>query len=148
MSQAIGPDTLEPITLAAVAFGQSVRGTDVARANATVQTAALAMSRFLDQYDLILSPLLTAPPLPLGWINLDPGVEFMEWGARVGPYAACTQLANVTGQPSMSVPLAMSDDGLPIGVMFSGRYGDEALLYALAGQLERAAPWNGRKPRI
>ena len=146
--QAIGPDTLEPITLAGVAFGRGVSGMDVARANATFQTAALAMSRFLDQYDLILSPLLTAPPLPLGWINLDPGVEFMEWGARVGPFAAFTQLANVTGQPSMSVPLAMSAEGWPIGVMFSGRYGDEALLYALAGQLERAAPWIGRKPRI
>lgn len=146
--RAIGPDTLEPITLAAVAFGRSVGGMDVARANATFQTAALAMSRFLDNFDLILSPTLTAPPLALGTINLDPGVGFMEWGARVGPYAAFTQLANVTGQPSMSVPLAMSDDGLPIGVMFSGRYGEEALLYALAGQLERAAPWIGRKPRI
>ena len=146
--QAIGPATLEPITLAAVAFGRSVGGMDVARANATFQTAALAMSRFLDQFDVILSPTLTAPPLALGTINLDPGVDFREWGARVGPYAAFTQLANVTGQPSMSVPLAMSDDGLPIGVMFSGRYGEEALLYALAGQLERAAPWIGRKPRI
>ena len=146
--QEIGPETLEPITLAAIAFGQSVKGTDVARANATFQTAALAMSRFLDQYDMILSPTVTAPPLPLGWINLDPGVEFMEWGARVGPFAAFTQLANVTGQPAMSVPLAMSDDGLPIGVMFSGRYGEEALLFALAGQLERAAPWIERKPSI
>ena len=146
--RAIGPDTLEPITLAAVAFGRSVGGMAVARANATFQTAALAMSRFLDNFDLILSPTLTAPPLPIGTINLDPGVGFMEWGARVGPFAAFTQLANVTGQPSMSVPLAMSDDGLPIGVMFSGRYGEEALLYALAGQLERAAPWIGRRPRI
>ena len=146
--QAIGPDALEPITLAAVAFGRSVSGMGVARANATFQTAALAMSRFLDQYDVILSPTLTAPPLPLGIINLDPGVEFMEWGARVGPFVAFTQLANVTGQPAMSVPLAMSDDGLPIGVMFAGRYGEEALLYALAGQLERAAPWIGRKPRM
>jgi Asp-tRNA(Asn)/Glu-tRNA(Gln) amidotransferase A subunit family amidase len=48
----------------------------------------------------------------------------------------------------MSLPLAMSKAGLPIGIMFTGRYGEEALLYRLAGQLEAAAPWAARKPKI
>ena len=55
---------------------------------------------------------------------------------------------NVTGHPAMSVPLHMSKEGLPIGAQFVGRFGDEAMLFMLAGQLERAAQWAGRMPTM
>ena len=61
-------------------------------------------------------------------------------------YSAFTSIYNVTGRPAMSVPLAMSRSGLPIGVHFGGRYGEEATLFRLAGQLEQAAPWRDRRP--
>ena len=62
---------------------------------------------------------------------------------------AFTTLYNVTGQPAMSVPLPFTnDDGLPIGVMFAAPFGDEATLYRLAGQLERAQPWFHRIPQL
>ncbi len=63
-------------------------------------------------------------------------------------FASFTQVANFTGCPSMSVPLFWNEAGLPIGVMFTGRFGDEATLFALAGQLEKARPWAGRVPPI
>lgn len=140
-------ELLEPMTLAFAEVGKSFSGMDVARANNTMQTAAVAVGQFMERYDVILSPTLGAPPVELGRIGLSPGIGFQEWGARVAVFSPFTQMANWTGQPSMSVPLGQSREGLPIGVMFTARYGEEALLFRLAGQLERAQPWNAR-PRI
>lgn len=145
---AIGPDVLEPITLGFVGYGQKVTGMDVARANNALQAAAITMAQFMTNYDMILSPTLAAPPLPLGQINLTPDVDFAAWGQRASTFSPFAQVANLTGQPAMSVPLAMSSDGLPIGVMFLGRYGDEAGLFRLAAQLETAAPWRDRRPAL
>jgi amidase len=139
---------LEPITRAFVAYGQKTTGMDFARANNTLQAAALAVARFMANYDVILSPTLGAPPLAIGRINLSPDTDFMHWGERAATFSPFTQLANMTGQPAMSVPLSMSSTGLPIGVMFMGRYGDEATLFRLAGQLEKAVPWKDRRPPV
>ncbi len=144
----VGPDVLEPITLAFVEMGQHVTGMDYVRANNTLQAAALTMAQFMARYDVILSPTLAAPPLELGKINLTPGIDFAAWGARTAAFSPFTQVENMTGQPAMSVPLGMSKAGLPIGVMFVGRYGDEAGLLRLAGQLEQAAPWKDRRPSL
>lgn len=143
-----GPDVVEPITLAFAEFGKSFSAMDAVRAGNTLQEAAVRVARFMADYDVILMPTLAAPPIALGRINLTPDCSFQEWGQRAAVYSPFCQLANLTGQPAMSVPLAISDDGLPIGSMFFGRYGEEALLLRLAGQLERAAPWAGRRPQV
>lgn len=145
---AIGPDVLEPIVLGFLGYGKAATGMDFARANNTMQAAAVTMARFMADYDVILSPTLAAPPLKLGKINLTPDVDFQQWGQRAAVFSPFAQIANMTGQPAMSMPLAMSGSGLPMGVMFTGRYGDEALLFRLAGQIEQAAPWIDRRPRL
>ncbi len=57
-------------------------------------------------------------------------------------------IANITGNPAMSVPLSWNADGLPVGVHFLGNYGDEASLFRLAGQLESARPWSSVMPLL
>jgi Asp-tRNA(Asn)/Glu-tRNA(Gln) amidotransferase A subunit family amidase len=140
-----GPDVLEAVTLAYYQMGLRTTGMDYARANNDLQTAAIAVAQFMEHYDLMLSPTVASPPPKLGILSLSPA-DVSAYFKAVAPYVPWSGLQNQTGQPSMSVPLAMSKSGLPIGVMFSARYGDEATLFRLAGQLEQAAPWAKRRP--
>ncbi|PQM29224.1 amidase [Sphingopyxis lindanitolerans] len=139
------PDVLEKVTLTFLEYSKQFRGIDVARANNVFQETAIAIARFMVDFDIILSPTVAAPPIELGRLGLMPD-DFATWGRDIAAFTPWTGLSNATGQPSMSLPLAMSKDGLPIGVMMTGRYGDEATLLRLAGQVERAAPWFDRRP--
>lgn len=76
--------------------------------------------------------------------DADPAAEF----AGLAGYTPFTPISNATGQPAVNVPLHWTEEGLPIGVMFGGRYGDEAMLISLSAQLESARPWAGRRPAI
>ena len=137
-------DLIEPVTMFFHDLGAKFAATDWARANNALQTAAVNVARFMANYDLILSPTMGVVPPRLGTIDLaqDPQAFIR----AIAPFTPWTGLYNQTGQPSMSVPLGMSKSGLPIGSMFTARYGDEAMLFRLAGQLENAAPWAGRRP--
>lgn len=111
---------LEPITLTFYHAGKQLPGTMVANANNVMQDVAIKVAQFMSSYDVILSPVMARPPAPIGVYSLDKK-DFAAWGAAVSAYTPFTGLFNMTGQPSMSVPLAMSAGGLPIGVMFTGR---------------------------
>ena len=96
-------------------------------------------------FDVLLTPVTITPAPPIG--HLDPiSVEPREFHRRQGRVFNFTPPYNVTGQPSLSLPLGMSRDGLPIGMMFTARYSDEATLFRLAAQLEQARPWSDRHP--
>ena len=125
--------------------GLKTTGVDYAQANNDLQTAAIQVARFMQRFDLILSPTLAKPPVKLGVLSLSP-TDVRDYYKAVVEFSPFTALQNQTGQPSMSVPLAMSRSGLPIGVLFSARYGDEATLFRLAAQLESVAPWRSRRP--
>jgi len=98
-------------------------------------------------YDLLLSPTMRIPPSKLGAFELTPE-DPIKWLIVTRAFIAFTRTQNLTGQPAMSVPLFWNADNIPIGVQFAGRFGDEATLFRLAGQLEQARPWADKKPPI
>ena len=142
-----GAQLLEPVTLAMYEQGRKLTAGDYMRASAACQAGAVEVARFMTGYDLMLSPVLAAPPPRLGIMGLAPD-DIAEWGRMLAEYAAFSMLQNQTGQPSISVPFAFSRDELPIGVMFSARYGEEAVLFRIAGQIEQAQPWIHRRPSL
>lgn len=138
---------VEPVTWVIAQVGRAITSVAYSRAIATMHQVGLAMAKFQEKYDVILSPTLAKPPVPLGELSLSPA-SIEAYGKDVTEFGPYTALYNVTGQPSMSVPLHWSAEGLPIGVMFSGRFGDDAMLLRLAAQLEKAKPWAGMRPKI
>jgi amidase len=83
--------------------------------------------------------------LDAGWLMKALGV-IKPLAAQTFEFVPWTGVFNVTGQPAMSVPLCWSTEGLPIGMHFVGKFGDEATLFRLAGQLEQANPWSAKAP--
>lgn len=143
---------LEPINLIMREAGLKIDAVTHSEARHTMHQASRVMGQVMQQYDLILSPTMAIVPAALGVLSLD-----QDMGSFIGPASAAssfTALHNVTGQPAMSIPLYWNAQGLPIGVMFAGRYGDEATLFRLAAQLEEALPWferlseNARKTKL
>ncbi len=140
-------DDIESVPQMWVHIGNRTTAVELARANATFQTAAIALADFMADYDVILSPVFAQPVIGLGIIDLSP-MDIAAWTAAITGYSPFTALANQTGVPAMSLPLGMDTDGLPIGVMVTARYGDEGMLFRLAAQVETAAPWAARRPTV
>ena len=141
------PDDIEPVTWYIAQSARSIDGATYAAAREVFDTTARCAAEFFESWDLLLSPTLGKPPVPLGVLGLSPS-DFAQYAREVSLFSPYASLANVTGQPAMSVPLHMSTDGLPVGVMFLGRWWEEATLLALATQLERECPWITRRPRF
>ncbi|TWF49362.1 amidase [Neorhizobium alkalisoli] len=135
---------LEPATWLRYQAGLSVKGTEVLDARERILAMGFAIQRFMQRYDVILSPAMAdLPPLP-GTVTLDRTDDAS--AALNRRYTTYTSFYNWTGQPSMTLPLHMSADGLPVGVLFAGRYGEEDLLLRLAAEFETAHPWTGLAP--
>jgi amidase len=104
------------------------------------------LSRFEDM-DVFLCPTMSSPSPRIDWLNPLTD-DLKEFDKRQAATYATTPPFNFTGQPSLSLPLWQSENGLPIGMMFSARFADEATLYRLAGQLEKELPWKDRRPPL
>jgi amidase len=160
-------DEVEPTTRIMGMIGTKLLSAgELSAAIRELQATGRAVNRFHRQYDVLLAPTLGRPPVAHGVLGPQgfertlqdrvsrhglsallkiPGIMDRAI-ARAYGFAPSTPIANVTGQPSMSVPLWWSSEGLPIGVCMTGRFGDEATLFRLAGQLEQARPWKDRVP--
>ncbi|MBU2287685.1 MAG: amidase, partial [Gammaproteobacteria bacterium] len=136
---------VEPLTFALAERGSHITAAAFIQAVHALHRESRRIAAFFERYDLWLTPTLAQPPLPIGHFDFEsPDVD--AWLDRIDGFLPFTYPFNITGQPAMSVPLYQSADGLPIGCQFAARYGDESLLFALAGQLEQARPWFGRRP--
>jgi amidase len=153
-------------TSALAMLGQAFSAGDYAKALNYLMASARDVGRFFEKYDVLLTPTLAEPPFltgalqPIaaerlvvgivGWLKaawlLDVLGIIKPLADKTFNFMPYTPVFNVSGQPAMSVPLCWNEAGLPIGMHFVGRFGNEATLFRLAGQLERAQPWFDRAP--
>jgi amidase len=139
---------LEPINRMLAEQARETPSPEHAGAIMRLQRLTRQVVAFWDDVDVLLTPTLALPPVPIGWTfeetDGDPHLAF----ARQTLFTPFTAVINVTGQPAMSVPLHWSDGGLPIGVQFIGKPFAEATLFRLAAQLEQARRWLDRRPPV
>jgi amidase len=139
-------EEMEPLSWALWQQVRAMSALDATIASAQLQLFSRGIVGWMAQYDAILTPSLAEPPVLLdtvGWQTDDPMGLF----ARSAAFTPFTAVANITGQPAISVPLA-ERDGLPVGVQLFGRPAAEGALLALAAQLEDAHPWADRRPPL
>jgi len=147
-------------------FGTILKASDYARSMRYLQTVSREVGRFFESHDILLTPVLNQPPVKIGALKSSAGQQGqikliartgMTWilkamgiikplAAQTFEFLPWTPVFNVSGQPAMSVPLHWNDEGLPIGMHFISKWGDEATLFRLAGQLEKAKPWFDKAP--
>jgi amidase len=149
-------------------LGRTFRGEAIELARRRLQMLSHTVEKSLAGFDVLLTPTLGLPPPRIGALK-PVGIEakaqeliaaaglspllrvpqlVQKIASKIYAFIPYTPLANVTGQPSMSVPLWWNAEGLPIGSMFTGRFGDEATLFRLAAQLEAARPWRDRRAPV
>ena len=163
-----GRDDFETRTRLSAAVGDAFDATDYVDAVTFLLSEARRVHDFLEDFNVILNPTVSQPPPKLGFLDkhgpmaiveellatlplgklLTNGRLIDQAAAEAFDFVPWTPIYNVTGQPSMSVPLHWNADDLPIGTMFTGKFGDEALLFRLASQLETARPWAERRPPL
>ena len=143
-----GADMLEAFSLGMAEKSMKAPKDALPKAIQNLQAAADAYDPWFadNRFDVIMSPVLSAPPPLLGCVG--PDVAFDTLIARLTEYVGYTTYHNVAGAPAMSVPLHWTPSGLPVGTQFAAKVGNEALLFQLAYQLEAARPWADKVPGV
>ena len=144
-----GPDCLEAMTLAALESAATMNMERLIGRLKDLECVTLALDRFMADFDLLLMPAVTRPPFEIGFANpervMPDGIAY--WQEEMDYYTT-SPLFNVAGHPAIALPLYWHNDTMPLGVQFSGKKNDDALLFSLAAELETAAPWRHRRPPV
>jgi len=127
--------------------GMAMSATQYIHAIQSLHRETRNIAKFYEQYDLWLTPTLATPAPLTGYFRSDE-TDVDKWLAQILGFSPFTFLCNVTGQPAMTIPSGLTKDNLPVGSHFAAPYGAEELLFSLAGQLERASPWNDQRPSM
>jgi amidase len=144
----ITEDDVEPLTWALAQSGREVSASQYIGAVSALQASTRAIAEWWDSgFDLLLTPTLGEPPVPLGTFAAQPDNPLHGY-FRAGAFVPFTSQFNITGQPGMSLPLYWNEAGLPIGTQLVAGYGREDVLLRVAAQLEQARPWADRRPPV
>jgi amidase len=142
------PNDIEAMNWAQAEFAKGVNGVDFSLAQASSILFRRAIQSWWSQgWDLLLTPTLSAPPLPIGSMPNNPERP-MSPLVTAGAWVSFTSQFNISGQPAISLPLHRNADGLPIGMQLVAAYGREDVLIRVASQLEQAAPWAHLTPNL
>lgn len=145
----VNRDTLEAVTLRCYEFGRSLSAVQLLEAHATRDKVMRAAAAYFQRFDVLLTPTLPSSPWRLGVFDANAGdVSARQWSERLFNASPFTPVFNMSGQPAISLPLATSSAGLPLGMQLVAAHGREDLLFRLSGQLERRLPWNRRFPPL
>jgi len=136
----VSNEYFENVTLQMAENGNNFSASDYVNAIKINHRLGQELEKMFDQYDVLLSPVLASPPVKIGTIDMNTN-DMKTYVERLTKYSPFTGIFNQSGQPSMSVPLFRTKDNLPVGSMFSAAFGNENLLFSLAGQLEQTQPW-------
>ena len=150
VEQSLGrPATGEDVEKNNLAMARRDRSTGAGYVRALNGIHALGrlVARFFLDFDLLLTPTMPVPPMPLGLLSPSREDAEAQW-RDVMRTIAYTSVFNASGNPAASIPLHWNGDGLPIGVQFVAPYGGEGSLFRIASALEQAAPWARRRPPI
>jgi len=148
LGRAPGQDDLEPFVAAFVRRGEALSASELLLAVQDVQRGVRDMLGFYRHHDVWLTPTLGQPPVPLGTLVYREGEDPFELRRRTARFSPFTYLSNASGQPAISLPLHWTDDGLPVGVLFTADHGGEGVLLRLAAHIEQARPWAARRPGV
>jgi amidase len=140
-------EEFEGYTWSLYQFGKTFSAAQYHLSRANLQRASRQVAAWQQPYDAWITPVLATQPLKIGAVSYDE-IDLTKGWAPVVRYIVFTVLQNMTGQPAISLPIVWSKSGLPIGVQFVGRFGEEHLLLQLAAQIEEAEPWSKKRPPI
>ncbi len=149
LGRSVNEETLEPVTLSLYHLAKSLTAAQVARAEGVYNAIRRKVGRFFESYDLLLTPTIAQLGDPIGKYSQNvTDVDFIGFFRRCDQSDMYLPLANLTGQPAISLPLWHSDSGFPIGMQFVAPFGREDILIRLASALETALPWRERIPPV
>ncbi|MGB3148189.1 MAG: amidase family protein, partial [Paracoccaceae bacterium] len=139
---------VEPLSLSAMRYAESISGADYLQAVGKIHSFGRQMAAFFTDWDILLTPTLAEPPALVGRFNhaTDDYVNYRIGPGMIFDYSPFCAAFNASGQPAVSLPLAQSAKGLPIGIHLAAAFGRDEILLSLARQLELAEPWAERRP--
>ncbi|MNJ54029.1 6-aminohexanoate-cyclic-dimer hydrolase [compost metagenome] len=146
LGRAATAEDLEKITQVVLERARGTTGEGLYRARQSFESIGALMESQFERFDLILSPVTANLTPRIGLLSLDQA--WNSYAQHAMGSAGFTVLANVSGQPAISLPLGWSPEGLPVGMMFTARLGGEDVLLRLARQLEQVQPWAGKRAAI